>query len=88
MVFNTFFSLLAKFEEHCDRVPVYSKLNGYLHVNQYNGGQPYTAKQFLNMELNVLKFCGFELCVPTVAHFLPYFLKVSVSLGAMKVETV
>ncbi|XP_052771208.1 cyclin-J-like [Mya arenaria] len=70
--------LAVKFEEHCEHVPLYSTLNSYVHVNQYNGGQPYTARQFLQMELNILRFTNFELCVPTVPHFLPYFLKVAV----------
>ncbi|XP_052227638.1 cyclin-J-like [Dreissena polymorpha] len=70
--------LAVKFEDHCDRIPHISRLNSYVHVNQYNGGQPYTARQFLQMELNILKFANFELCIPTVPHFLPYFLKVAV----------
>ncbi|XP_060559930.1 cyclin-J-like [Ruditapes philippinarum] len=70
--------IAVKFEDHCDRIPHYNKLNSYIPVTQYNTGQPYTARQYLNMELNILKFSSFELCIPTVPNFLPYFLKVAV----------
>jgi len=76
----------AKFEEHCDRIPLYSQLNTFLHGNQYHGGQPYTARQYLQMELNILKFTNFELCVPTVPHFLPYFLQVGTPKSLMTVK--
>ncbi|XP_060569555.1 cyclin-J-like, partial [Ruditapes philippinarum] len=61
--------IAVKFEDHCDRIPHYNKLNSYIPVTQYNTGQPYTARQYLNMELNILKFSSFELCIPTVPNF-------------------
>ena len=63
-----------KFEDYCDRVPHFTRLNSYLP----NSDKLYRGAEYLAMELTVLKLIDWDLCVPTVAHFLPYFLKVAV----------
>ncbi|KAL4231036.1 hypothetical protein ACF0H5_008619 [Mactra antiquata] len=70
--------IAVKFEDHCEHIPHISKLNTYIPKTHVCSSRPYTPQQFMYMELNVLKFCSFNLCIPTVPHFLPYFLKVAV----------
>ncbi|KAJ8317217.1 hypothetical protein KUTeg_005121, partial [Tegillarca granosa] len=65
----------VKFEEHCDRRPCLSSVNTFLPQNTVDW---YSKDELLSMELTVLNYFDWILSVPTVAHFLPYFLNVAV----------
>ena len=64
----------AKFEECELNVPKVSELNRLGATDC-----PYTAQQYLSMELRVLQFFRWHISLPTAAHFFEYFLVVSVT---------
>ena len=64
----------AKFEDCEQNVPRLSELNR-LGVPSC----PYTAQQYLSMELCILQFFRWNISLPTAAHFFEYFLVDSVT---------
>ena len=66
----------VKFEDYFERVPRYSAIQSYLPTTD----RPYQSYEFLAMELTVLRLIEWDLCVPTAAHFLPYFLQVCINI--------
>uniref|UniRef100_A0A1B6MJI5 Cyclin N-terminal domain-containing protein n=1 Tax=Graphocephala atropunctata TaxID=36148 RepID=A0A1B6MJI5_9HEMI len=58
--------LAAKFEEIDSMIPKISELNKY-------DGFRYSSKDFVNVEVMVLKFLDFGLTQPTIAHFAEYY---------------
>ena len=68
------FVMTAKFEECEKNVPKLSELN-----RLGSAECPYTAEQFLSMELRVLQFFRWNISLPTAAHFFEYFLVDSVT---------
>ena len=63
------FICTAKFEESERNIPKLSELNR-LGVPS----SPYSARQYLTMELRLLQFFQWNVALPTAAHFLEYFL--------------
>ena len=64
----------AKFEEMESNVPKISELNRLASSNP-----PFSARQFLAMELRLLEFFCWNVGLPTAAHFFDYFLVSSVA---------
>jgi len=65
---------VAKFEECELNIPKVSELNRLGAPNC-----PYSAQQYLSMELRLLQFFRWHISLPTAAHFFEYFLVVSVT---------
>ncbi|XP_042303974.1 cyclin-J-like protein isoform X2 [Sceloporus undulatus] len=69
--------LASKFEERGDKVPMLEELNELSH--RLGLGVILTKKELLKMELLLLKTINWNLCLPTPAHFIDYYLHVSVT---------
>ncbi|XP_072612822.1 cyclin-J-like protein [Vulpes vulpes] len=69
--------LASKFEDREDHVPKLEQINS----TRILSGQNFTLtkKELLNTELLLLEAFGWNLCLPTPAHFLDYYLLASVS---------
>lgn len=67
----------GKFEDREDHVPKLEQINS----TRILSGQNFTLtkKELLNTELLLLEAFGWNLCLPTPAHFLDYYLLASVS---------
>ncbi|XP_077992616.1 cyclin-J-like isoform X2 [Glandiceps talaboti] len=63
--------IAAKFEERDIKIPEISKLNAYV-------DNSYTWQDFLQMELLLLDFFSWNVCIPTSAHFLEYYIQESI----------
>ncbi|XP_046658772.1 cyclin-J isoform X1 [Homalodisca vitripennis] len=63
--------LAAKFEELDSKIPKISELNKY-------DGYRYSSKDFISVEVMVLKFLDFGLTQPTIAHFAEYYTMVTI----------
>lgn len=68
--------LASKFEEKEDRVPKIEQLNTLGFMSNLN--LTLTKKELLKMELLLLDTFNWNLCLPTAAHFLDYYLLASV----------
>ncbi|XP_060096645.1 cyclin-J-like protein [Heteronotia binoei] len=69
--------LASKFEEKEDRVPKLEQLNNFAYMCRLN--LTLTKKDLLKMELLLLESFNWNLCLPTAAHFIDYYLLASVS---------
>ncbi|XP_040841813.1 cyclin-J-like protein [Ochotona curzoniae] len=69
--------LASKFEDREDRVPKLEQINSARILNSHSLG--FTKKELLNTELLLLEAFGWNLCLPTPAHFLDYYLSASIS---------
>ena len=73
---NLCFSL-GKFEDREDHVPKLEQINSTRILSSQNFSL--TRKELLSTELLLLEAFGWNLCLPTPAHFLDYYLLASVS---------
>ncbi|XP_077183340.1 cyclin-J-like protein [Paroedura picta] len=69
--------LASKFEEKEDRVPKLEQLNSLAYVSPLS--LALTKKDLLKMELLLLESFEWNLCLPTPAHYIDYYLLASVS---------
>ncbi|KAF7249164.1 Cyclin-J [Varanus komodoensis] len=69
--------LASKFEEKEDRVPKLEQLNSFACMCNLN--LVITKKDLLKMELLLLECFNWNLCLPTPAHYIDYYLFASVS---------
>nr|XP_004661113.1 cyclin-J-like protein [Jaculus jaculus] len=69
--------LASKFEDREDRVPKLEQINSSRILSSHNFSL--TKKELLSAELLLLGAFGWDLCLPTSAHFLDYYLLASVS---------
>lgn len=67
----------GKFEDREDHVPKLEQINSTRFLNGQNF--TLTKKELLSTELLLLEAFSWNLCVPTPAHFLDYYLSASVS---------
>lgn len=70
-------SPLGKFEDREDHVPKLEQINSTRILSSQNFSL--TRKELLSTELLLLEAFGWNLCLPTPAHFLDYYLLASVS---------
>lgn len=70
-------SLTGKFEDREDRVPKLEQINSTRILSSQNF--TLTKKELLSTELLLLEAFSWNLCLPTPAHFLDYYLSASVS---------
>uniref|UniRef100_A0A670YHL6 Cyclin-J-like protein n=1 Tax=Pseudonaja textilis TaxID=8673 RepID=A0A670YHL6_PSETE len=70
---------LGKFEEKEDKVPKLELLNNFAYMCSLN--LMLTKKDLLKMELLLLESFNWNLCLPTPAHYIDYYLFASVSAG-------
>ncbi|NXJ81877.1 CCNJ protein, partial [Trogon melanurus] len=68
--------LASKFEEREDKVPKLEHLNSLAYT--YNVTVLLTKEDLLRMEMLLLENFGWNLCLPTPAHYIDYYLCVSV----------
>uniref|UniRef100_A0A3P8WAE6 Cyclin J-like n=1 Tax=Cynoglossus semilaevis TaxID=244447 RepID=A0A3P8WAE6_CYNSE len=71
--------LCCKFEEKEDRVPKLEQLNSLGFMCSLN--LVLNKKDLIKMELLLLETFGWNLCMPTPAHFIDYYLHASVQEG-------
>ncbi|XP_005921259.1 cyclin-J-like protein [Haplochromis burtoni] len=71
--------LASKFEEKEDRVPKLEQLNSLGFMCSLN--IVLNKKDLIKMELLLLETFGWNLCMPTPAHFIDYYLHASVQEG-------
>ncbi|XP_025024296.1 cyclin-J-like protein [Python bivittatus] len=71
--------LASKFEEKEDKVPKLELLNNFAYMCSLN--LALTKKDLLKMELLLLESFNWNLCLPTPAHYIDYYLFASVSEG-------
>ncbi|XP_061901878.1 cyclin-J-like isoform X2 [Entelurus aequoreus] len=71
--------LASKFEEKEDRVPKLEQLNSLGFMRNFN--LVLNKKDLIKMELLLLETFGWNLCMPTPAHFIDYYLNASVQEG-------
>ncbi|AWP12194.1 putative cyclin-J-like [Scophthalmus maximus] len=71
--------LASKFEEKEDRVPKLEQLNSLGFMCSLN--LVLNKKDLIKMELLLLETFGWNLCMPTPAHFIDYYLHASVQEG-------
>ncbi|XP_070592002.1 cyclin-J-like protein [Erythrolamprus reginae] len=71
--------LASKFEEKEDKVPKLELLNNFAYMCSLN--ITLTKKDLLKMELLLLESFNWNLCLPTPAHYIDYYLFASVSEG-------
>ncbi|XP_077434902.1 cyclin-J-like protein [Vanacampus margaritifer] len=71
--------LASKFEEKEDRVPKLEQLNSLGFMCNLN--MVLNKKDLIRMELLLLETFGWNLCMPTPAHFIDYYLNASVQEG-------
>lgn len=76
-VFVCFFA--GKFEEKEDRVPKLEQLNSLGFMCSLN--LVLNKRDLIKMELLLLETFGWNLCMPTPAHFIDYYLHASVQEG-------
>lgn len=69
--------LASKFEDREDHVPKLEQINNTRILSSQNFSL--TRKELLSTELLLLEAFGWNLCLPTPAHFLDYYLLASVS---------
>ncbi|XP_075398835.1 cyclin-J-like protein [Tenrec ecaudatus] len=69
--------LASKFEDREDHVPKLEQINSTRILSSQN--VTLTKKELLSTELLLLEAFGWNLCLPTPAHFLDYYLLASVS---------
>ncbi|XP_053157187.1 cyclin-J-like protein isoform X2 [Hemicordylus capensis] len=69
--------LASKFEEKEDKVPKLEQLNSFAYMCSLN--LILTKKDLLKMELLILESFNWNLCLPTPAHYIDYYLFASVS---------
>ncbi|XP_021572846.1 cyclin-J-like protein [Carlito syrichta] len=69
--------LASKFEDREDHVPKLEQINSTRILSSQNF--TLTRKELLSAELLLLEAFGWNLCLPTPAHFLDYYLLASVS---------
>uniref|UniRef100_A0ACB8EJP5 Uncharacterized protein n=1 Tax=Sphaerodactylus townsendi TaxID=933632 RepID=A0ACB8EJP5_9SAUR len=69
--------LASKFEEKEDKVPKLEQLNSFAYMCHLN--LALTKKDLLKMELLLLESFNWNLCLPTPAHYIDYYLLASVS---------
>ncbi|XP_037654833.1 cyclin-J-like protein isoform X2 [Choloepus didactylus] len=69
--------LASKFEDREDHVPKLEQINSTRILSSQNF--TLTKKELLSTELLLLEAFGWNLCLPTPAHFLDYYLLASVS---------
>ena len=69
----------GKFEEKEDRVPKLEQLNSLGFMCTLN--LVLNKKELIKMELLLLETFGWNLCMPTPAHFIDYYLHASVQEG-------
>lgn len=69
----------GKFEEKEDRVPKLEQLNSLGFMCSLN--LVLNKKDLIKMELLLLETFGWNLCMPTPAHFIDYYLHASVQEG-------
>ncbi|XP_034960823.1 cyclin-J-like protein [Zootoca vivipara] len=69
--------LASKFEEKEDKVPKLDQLNSFAYMCSLN--LALTKKDLLKMELLLLENFNWNLCLPTPAHYIDYYLFASVS---------
>lgn len=67
----------GKFEDREDRVPKLEQINSTRILSSQNFSL--TKKELLSTELLLLEAFSWDLCLPTPAHFLDYYLLASVS---------
>ncbi|KAK3605193.1 hypothetical protein CHS0354_013004 [Potamilus streckersoni] len=77
----------VKFEDHTEQLPKFNTLIQFLPwptgrmppVSSISPTIPsYTIEQYISVEHAVLQYFDWELAVPDVPHFVPYYLQVSV----------
>lgn len=68
---------LGKFEDREDRVPKLEQINSTRILSSQNFSL--TKKELLTTELLLLEAFSWDLCLPTPAHFLDYYLLASIS---------
>lgn len=68
---------LGKFEEKEDKVPKLELLNNFAYMCSLN--LTLTKKDLLKMELLLLESFNWNLCLPTPAHYIDYYLFASVN---------
>lgn len=68
--------MLGKFEEKEDRVPKLEQLNSLGFMCSLN--LVLNKKDLIKMELLLLETFGWNLCMPTPAHFIDYYLNAAV----------
>ncbi|XP_037117725.1 cyclin-J-like protein [Syngnathus acus] len=71
--------LASKFEEKEDRVPKLEQLNSLGFMCNLN--MVLNKKDLIKMELLLMETFGWNLCMPTPAHFIDYYLNASVQEG-------
>ncbi|KAJ7997305.1 hypothetical protein DPEC_G00227590 [Dallia pectoralis] len=71
--------LASKFEEKEDRVPKLEQLNSLGFMSSLN--LSLSKKDLVRMELLLLETFGWNLCMPTPAHFIDYYLHAAVQDG-------
>lgn len=71
------FLSIGKFEEKEDRVPKLEQLNSFAYMCNLN--LALTKKDLLKMELLLLESFNWNLCLPTPAHYIDYYLFASVN---------
>ncbi|XP_063152552.1 cyclin-J-like protein [Candoia aspera] len=71
--------LASKFEEKEDKVPKLELLNNFTYMCSVN--LVLTKKDLLKMELLLLESFNWNLCLPTPAHYIDYYLFASVNEG-------
>ncbi|NXP73590.1 CCNJL protein, partial [Ramphastos sulfuratus] len=70
------FLLASKFEEKEDKVPKLEYLNNLAYM--YNMNVVLNKKDLLRMEMLLLENFNWNLCLPTPAHYIDYYLYVSI----------
>lgn len=73
---NQIFLFTGKFEEKEDRVPKLEQLNSLGFMCSLN--LVLNKKDLIKMELLLLETFDWNLCMPTAAHFIDYYLHASV----------
>ncbi|KAL4659791.1 cyclin-J-like [Arapaima gigas] len=71
--------LASKFEEKEDRVPKLEQLNALSFMRSLN--LVLTKQDLIRIELLLLETFGWNLCMPTAAHFIDYYLSISLQDG-------
>ncbi|POI25013.1 hypothetical protein CIB84_011237 [Bambusicola thoracicus] len=73
---NHFFFLTGKFEEKEDKVPKLEHLNNLAYMCNVN--VLLSKKDLLRMEMLLLENFNWNLCIPTAAHYIDYYLYASI----------
>lgn len=78
-IFSPFHFCIGKFEEKEDRVPKLEQLNTLGFMCSLN--LALNKRDLIKMELLLLETFGWNLCMPTPAHFIDYYLHAAVQEG-------